>query len=85
MFSASFLRFSSIAVGILLLLPALASFTVGGPGPCRRFCWFYDLTGRLISMDAANVLSGSIWLALAVAFVVMGVRMGNRQGRKRAA
>ena len=81
MFGTSFLRYCFMAAGVLLLLPAVASFTVGGPGSCRRLCWVYDLTSHFISASAANIVSGAIWLALAIAFFVVGLRM---KGAKRA-
>jgi hypothetical protein len=69
-----------MTVGALLLLPAVAAFTVGGPGSCRRLCWVYDLTAHLMSPGAANVLHSLLWLALAAAFVVVGFRMKLRKG-----
>jgi hypothetical protein len=81
MFGANFLRYCFMAAGVLLLLPAVASFTVGGPGSCRRLCWVHDLAAHFVSAGTANIVSGGIWLALAVAFFVVGVRM---KGEKRA-
>jgi len=78
MFGAHFLGYCFTATGVLLLLSALASFTAGGAGACRRLCWIHDLTARFVSPEAANILGGSIWLALAAAFFVAGFHMRSR-------
>ena len=80
MFSANFLRASFIAAGALLLLPAVAAFLGSGPeqqGACRRLCWLYELTANFGGTSAANVFIGILWLALAIAFVVVGIRIGS--------
>lgn len=84
MFGATFLGYCFTAAGVLLLLPALASFTIGGPGSCRRLFWIHDLVANVVGPEAASVLSGSIWLLVAAAFFFVGFRLRSRNGAKRA-
>jgi hypothetical protein len=80
MFRSGFLRIAGFVVAALLLVPAIASFTVGGQigsQGCRRMCWVYEIAARLLGGESANILAGMVWLALSAGFFWISVRNSN--------
>jgi hypothetical protein len=87
MFGAKFAGNGFLVVGLVLLLPALASFTVGQSAiraDCRRYCWVFDIASHLFGTTVAVYLSGVLWLLLAALFVAIGIQLKRRKGRENA-
>jgi hypothetical protein len=87
MFRARFASNGFLVVGLMLLLPALASITVGESAiraDCRRYCWVFDIASHLFGTTVAVYLSGILWLLLAAVFVAIGIQLKRRKGRANA-
>ena len=67
---------SALLLGVVLLLLAVAKLIapVAAREPCSRFCFVYDLLAHFFSAQFTNAVSGIMWLALAVLFLVGGWR-----------
>ena len=87
MFSAKFIAIGSIVAGVLALLPAVALVTVGPLGQrrmCRPLCAFYDFATGVLGVQAANIGLGLLFLAVAIALIVVGIRRWPRGRREHA-